>query len=190
MNTKSQPPFTQDNNVSCEQYNRDQSTASSLMKGHIHSASYQSPNTNGGFLFSPLQYTPPHMLQYPRDRSASAPMAPQTSTQQQLALTPTSSIGKSNGIISQKHKHRISSPSSHSLSQFSHAPASPSPSPRPARKQIQTDDDGYLKALIAAMGDMTSTEDNPGMLDTWRKIMKTKIFKIERICRDMLVVLL
>ena len=160
-----------------------------MTNGRIHSFPNQPSDINGGSPFSPLHDTPPHLLQYPRDRSSSAPMAPQTFIYQQLALTPTTPTEKSNGVVSQRHKHGLSSPSLHTLTQSSHAPASPSPSPHSTRRQTQNqiNEDDYLKALISAMSDMTSTEDNPGMLDTWRKIMKAKKHKVERVCRDMLV---
>ena len=55
-----------------------------------------------------------------------------------------------------------------------------------ARRNV-TADKTYVEALVAAMKDMTETEDNPGMLDTWQKMMKEKKVKIERVCKDILV---
>lgn len=44
-----------------------------------------------------------------------------------------------------------------------------------------------VNALVDAMADMSATEDNPGMLETWRKLMSVKALKVQRVCEDLLV---
>ena len=49
------------------------------------------------------------------------------------------------------------------------------------------DDVARVDALVDAMHNMDTTEDNPGMLETWRKMKITKAEKIERVCSELLV---
>lgn len=44
-----------------------------------------------------------------------------------------------------------------------------------------------INVLVAAMNDMSSTEDNDGMLKSWNKLRMQKAAKVVRVCEDLLV---
>ena len=44
-----------------------------------------------------------------------------------------------------------------------------------------------INILVAAMNDMTSTEDNDGMIKSWNKLRIKKAAKVTRVCEDLLV---
>ena len=188
------PIFTHDNGVSFEDYSPDLSFASPAQKTHIHSFD-ASPSALaiGNYNFSPVHYNPSHILPISRERSVSAPIATQFSPEPQLSMTSYENVNV-NGVAPQTHKHGLSSPTLHSLTHPSPSITDTAPSPRSSTKKAAAilreppvNEDECLKSLIEAMQDMTDTQDNPGILDTWRKLMKAKKLKIERICKEMMV---
>ena len=49
------------------------------------------------------------------------------------------------------------------------------------------EDERMIDTMIEAMCDMSATEDNGGMLDTWRKMKATRAEKMRRVCQEILV---
>ena len=45
----------------------------------------------------------------------------------------------------------------------------------------------HIEVLVAAMNDMSATEDNDGMIKSWNKMRMLKAAKVNRVCEEMLV---
>ena len=189
VNIHEYPTFTQNNGVLYEEYSSDSSFASPLNSFAASPSNVATSNYN----LAPLSFRSSHVIPQSRERSASAPMAPLSSIELQPPMTLYQNV-KVNGGHIQEQKHGLFSPDIPALTQQSHTMSTTSPSPRPNKKQNTTvsceeaiSRDEYHKSLIDAMQDMADTQDNPGILDTWRKLMKGKKSKIERVCGEMTV---
>ena len=160
------PDFTHNNGTmhspQSEQYTRPSNSQGTT--GYIHTTQYPYTESLRHEQLSSIPQSP-FLPPQPRDRSYSAPGAHQH--RQQL---PVIAAGKSRQMAPAKTKRDLED------RQFMALPA-----------QESNLENKYVGLLIAAMRDMTRTEDNPGMLDTWRKLMKSKHAKIGKVCRSLYV---
>ncbi|KAL9104560.1 MAG: hypothetical protein Q9163_000534 [Psora crenata] len=122
--------------------------------------------------------------------SSMSTSAPLTSIVHQGTPALSSRTALTNSVASIGPKHERSSHVSRSLPRL-HEMASVGPQhfqlANPPRRQTTAvarqnanQDKILVSCLVTAMRDMDETEDNPGMLDTWLRIMKEKVGKIEK----------
>ena len=144
-----------------------------------------------------FQYEIPGHFSQPSYIGTAATLIPRASTHYQSKPSLCSHAAEGTNMAPMLPKHERSSPSSPSLPRLGersgHGSSYLTPTHSPRRQTMNvarrntSNESSLVDALLAAMRDMTETEDNPGMLDTWRKIMKEKKAKLERVCKDMLV---
>ncbi|KAL9126430.1 MAG: hypothetical protein Q9217_004522 [Psora testacea] len=188
--------ITENNTIRCSpQVPREQYTSHPMVSSHCGNGPIDGLGTpyslsTGCQHFSPFHNTPRQLSLPCTTTTSDSTLTPIVCASPKATSNRTTYASKKCSMGPLQSKHEQPSPMSRSLPRLHDVTINGSQhSPRYQTMTVvgrnASQDKALFECLVTAMREMTVPEDNPGVLDTWQKLMNEKKAKIESVCRDL-----